>query len=390
MASIRARSGGGNLFFDFQYLGMRCREQTLLKDTPTNRKKLERVLAKIEKSIQNGTFEYREFFPNSSMIKKLEAVRQEVEPEPDTPLFKDFAYEWLQENEVRWKDSYRKIIEGTLEKYLIPEFGKKEVSNIDKSQVLKFRASLAKVKRGTQRALSNDRINHIMTPLKMILEDAADRFEFSISLNGVKALKVYKTDVEPFSLEEVQKFLAKVRSDFRDYYIVRFFAGLRTAEIDGLQWKYVDFANRRILIRETIVQGVMTTTKTPESNRDVEMSTPVFEALKRQQKASKTSSTFVFTNSLGNPLEHRNVTQRVWYPTLDKALLKPRRPYQTRHTAATLWMAAGENPEWIARQMGHTTTRMLFTIYSSYVPNITRQDGSAMDRLLTSRGFDHV
>lgn len=390
MASIRARSGGGNLFFDFQYLGMRCREQTLLKDTPTNRKKLERVLARIEKSIQNGTFEYREYFPNSSMIKKLEVVRLEVKPEPDTPLFKNFAYEWLQENEVRWKDSYRKIIEGTLEKYLIPEFGNKEVSNIDKSQVLKFRASLAKVKRGTQRALSNDRINHIMTPLKMILEDAADRFDFSISLKSVKALKVYKTDVEPFSLEEVQKFLAKVRSDFRDYYIVRFFTGLRTAEIDGLQWQYVDFSNRRILIRETIVQGAMTTTKTPESIREVEMSTPVYEALKRQQKASKTSSTFVFTNSLGKPLEHRNVTQRVWYPTLEKALLKPRRPYQTRHTAATLWMAAGENPEWIARQMGHTTTRMLFTIYSSYVPNITRHDGSAMDRLLTSKGFDHA
>ena len=229
-----------------------------------------------------------------------------------------------------------------------------------------------------------------MTPLKMILEDAADRFEFSISLKSVKALKVYKTDVEPFSLEEVQKFLAKVRSDFRDYYIVRFFTGLRTAEIDGLQWQYVDFSNRRILIRETIVQGAMTTTKTPESIREVEMSTPVYEALKRQQKASKTSSTFVFTNSLGKPLEHRNVTQRVWYPTLEKALLKPRRPYQTRHTAATLWMAAGENPEWIARQMGHTTTRMLFTIYSSYVPNITRHDGSAMDRLLTSKGFDHA
>ncbi|MBM94350.1 MAG: integrase [Oceanospirillaceae bacterium] len=390
MASIRARSNGGNLFFDFQYQGFRCREQTLLKDTATNRKKLERVLAKIEKSILNGTFEYREYFPNSNMIKKLEAVQPEAEPEPDTPLFKDFAKEWLQENEVRWKDSYRKIIEGTLEKYLIPEFGKKEVSNITKSQVLKFRASLAKVKRGTQRALSNDRINHIMTPLRMILEDAADRYEFSMPLNGVKALKVDKTDVEPFSLEEVQKFLAKVRSDFRDYYIVRFFSGLRTAEVDGLQWKYVDFTNRRILVRETIVQGQMTTTKTPESRREVEMSTPVFEALKRQQKASKTSRTFVFTNARGKPLEHRNVTQRVWYPTLEKALLKRRRPYQTRHTAATLWMASGENPEWIARQMGHTTTRMLFTIYSSYVPNITRQDGSAMDRLLTSEGFDHA
>jgi integrase len=27
--------------------------------------------------------------------------------------------------------------------------------------------------------------------------------------------------------------------------------------------------------------------------------------------------------------------------------------YQTRHTAATPWLAAGEAPEWIARQLGH-------------------------------------
>jgi integrase len=54
-----------------------------------------------------------------------------------------------------------------------------------------------------------------------------------------------------------------------------------------------------------------------------------------------------------------------------------------RHTAATLWLASGEAPEWIARQLGHTTTEMLFRVYSRYVPNLTRNDGSAMDRLLT-------
>jgi len=32
--------------------------------------------------------------------------------------------------------------------------------------------------------------------------------------------------------------------------------------------------------------------------------------------------------------------------------------------------------------MGHTTTEMLFRVYSRYVPNLTRQDGSAFDRLL--------
>lgn len=63
--------------------------------------------------------------------------------------------------------------------------------------------------------------------------------------------------------------------------------------------------------------------------------------------------------------------------------LKERRPYQSRHSAATLWLAIGESPLWIARQLGHTSTEMLFKVYGSFVPNLTRQDGSAFERLLT-------
>ena len=65
--------------------------------------------------------------------------------------------------------------------------------------------------------------------------------------------------------------------------------------------------------------------------------------------------------------------------------LEPRRPYQTRHTAATLMLAAGENPEWIAQVMGHSTTAMLFKVYSRFVPNLTRQDGQAFAGLVHSR-----
>ncbi len=73
---------------------------------------------------------------------------------------------------------------------------------------------------------------------------------------------------------------------------------------------------------------------------------------------------------------------RCGYPLLRHLGLRRRRPYQTRHTAATLWLAVGENPEWIARQMGHTTTEMLSRVYSCYVPNLTRRDGSAFDNLI--------
>jgi len=42
MASIRVRKETGLLFFDFRFRGQRCREQTMLQDTPANRKRLER------------------------------------------------------------------------------------------------------------------------------------------------------------------------------------------------------------------------------------------------------------------------------------------------------------------------------------------------------------
>ncbi len=97
-------------------------------------------------------------------------------------------------------------------------------------------------------------------------------------------------------------------------------------------------------------------------------------ALKQQSKVT-CDIDYVFANKAGNPLSVHNVTKRIWYPLLRRLGLPPRRPYQTRHTAATLWLAAGENPEWIARQMGHSTTEMLFRIYSRYVPNLTRFHG---------------
>jgi len=85
----------------------------------------------------------------------------------------------------------------------------------------------------------------------------------------------------------------------------------------------------------------------------------------------------------GAALDHKNVTNRVWHPLLRHLGLAPRRPYQCRHTAATLWLASGESPQWIAAQLGHTTTEMLFRVYARYVPNLTRRDGSAFERLIT-------
>ena len=68
-----------------------------------------------------------------------------------------------------------------------------------------------------------------------------------------------------------------VRPDYRDYFTVRFFTGMRTGECHGLKWKYVDFGSRLILIRETVVLGEDEYTKTDSSQRDIQMTQVVLQ-----------------------------------------------------------------------------------------------------------------
>ena len=396
MGNIVARPETGKLFFDFRYRNKRCREQTALDDTPANRRKLEGILKKIEAEITLGSFEYARYFPGSSNARKFSEADapKAVTRQHATPLFSDFADTWFAEMQAQWRRSHIDTVATTLRAYLKPEFGEKEVGSITKAEILSFRSHLAKVRNGKGKPLSAERINHIMTPLRMILNEAADRHEFTSPYQGIKSLKVPRTDVEPFTVEEVRLILQTVREDYRNYYTVRFFTGMRTGEIDGLQWQFIDFERRQILVRQSLVKDELVYTKNDGSFRSIDMSGPVYEALRAQKKATGQFE-YVFCSRNGSPLTHRNVTQRVWYPLLRHLGLRQRRPYQTRHTAATLWLAAGEAPEWIARQMGHTTTEMLFRVYSRYVPNLTRRDGSAMERLLiqtlkTSEPSDEV
>jgi len=192
--------------------------------------------------------------------------------------------------------------------------------------------------------------------------------------------------VQPFSLDEVNRILSTVRADYRNYLVTRFFTGMRTGEINGLQWKYVDLERNLILVRETLVDGeIEDEAKTQSSVRDIPMQPMVREAIDAQLKVRNADVPWVFPTRAGGPIDGHNFTNRVWYPLLRYLELDKRRPYQTRHTAATLMLASGENPEWIARTLGHANTDMLFRVYSRYVPNLTRQDGRAFAGLLHSR-----
>ena len=392
MGNVRQKRG--SLFFDFRYRGERCREYTKLADTATNRKRMQQVLDKIEQAIVSGTFQYTDFFPGSKQAEKFATERAphdaartqpaQAPAAPNTPLFRTFIEDWYRLSLPSWRASHAATVRSTIDCHLTPYLGEIPVGHITKADILRVRAEIAQRKgRSGNATLSAKTINRVLQLLNQALADAGEQYGFTNPTERIKRLKQRRIDILPFSFAETRMIIHTVRADYRPYMIVRFLTGMRTGEIHGLQWRYVDFERRQILVRKTFVRGRIEDTKTDGSQREIAMSEPVYEALLAQRQRTGEQA-FVFCTTNGSPLDNDNFTNRVWYPLLRHLGLAARRPYQTRHTCATLWLAAGENPEWVARQLGHVNTAMLFKTYSRFIPNLTRTDGSAFNSLVSS------
>ncbi|MBA4151125.1 MAG: hypothetical protein C0509_01065 [Acinetobacter sp.] len=388
MASIRVHKSG-KLYIDFRYLGERIRETSLLDDTPTNRRRMKSLAQVIDAQITLGKFDYAEHFPNSKNLKNIELLErrhQSGNSSTKMPSFAEVTNIWLKEHEVEWRPNYITTINQLFNRHILPFLGHMPVDAITREVIIHFRNERVHYRSSGGLRLQNDTINRIMTLVKAVIEHACFEFNLKTPFQRVKKLKEEKRSVEPFSIDEMNRMLADVRADFRDYLIVKFFTGLRTAEINGLRWKYVDLDRGEILIRETFCKGRFDYTKNDHSQREIRITSIVREALERQLKVTGHfgKDGVVFCSRNGSPLDDHNFCNRIWKPMLEDLNIPYRRPYNTRHTAATIMLASGESPEWVARQLGHANTQMLFTVYSRFVPNLTRNDGSALDRLLAN------
>ena len=389
MAKVRVRPETETLLIDFQYRGVRCREQSALADTPGNRKLLDGLAKRIDKAIARGDFKYAAFFPDSPRAKALDqpsvdAGADGVRPARDVPTFAEFAELWVIESAPRWRTQYRDEVRKTLDGIVLPALGKHPLSTIDRGHLLAFQAGVAKRPGRAGQPVSARRINKVMGLVKSILNEGCDRYGLQSPARTLKRLKQARSEVMPFSLEEVEQLIAKVREDYRPYLTVRLLTGLRTGEADGLQWDDLDFVGGTFRVERTHSRNGDGGTKTDGSRRTIPMVPQVRSALEHQRARALPGCPWVFHSPQGNPVDAVNFTNRIWYPLLRHLGLKRRPPYQMRHTAATLMLAAGENPEWVANVLGHSTTEMLFRVYSRFVPNLTRNDGLAFAGLVNA------
>lgn len=316
------------------------------------------------------------------------AKRDRGEKLPDlrhAPTFGAFALLWMEESAPHWKPSTLEQYQSIVERHLVPTLGTLRVSAIPEGTVRRYITTLK------ERGLSERRINLVVLVLKMIIKLAIRRKWLTDDpLREVKMLREPKADVQPFSPEEVEQFLAKCPTWWRPYFVTAFWTGARPNELAALKWGDIDWTAKTCSIRRGRYRGIEGTPKTKHSERTLELLPPVVEALtlqkaqqaafllKRGDGAPEAGQDYIFKGPDGGFLNTNYLREHIWYATLTAAKLPHRTFYQTRHTFASNALAAGEAPSWVSQQLGHSSPEMLFQVYARWIPNRTRRDGSAL------------
>jgi integrase len=93
----------------------------------------------------------------------------------------------------------------------------------------------------------------------------------------------------------------------------------------------------------------------------------------------------VFPSAAGTPLDHTNVNRQRLKPILGRAGLPPMRPYDLRHSFATLWIEAGESGEHLQKILGHSSIATTDNTYPQLSPRHIKESFGRFGNVLGGR-----
>ncbi len=353
---------GNSAQIAFTYQGVRCRETIPIPLTKAAQKELILKRQAILYEISIGTFDYSRHFPYS---KKAQVFRK---TRPNRYTIGEALKRWLQRNQAKLQKSTLQDYSSIIYHHLIPTFGDLPIAELTASKVKEWLSELN---------CSNKRKSNILIPLRQMFDELYhDETIDKNPLQRVKNLPNKTREPEPFTQEEIIKILNELTGQAKNLIQFAFYSGLRSSEMIALRWQDIDFENNRIFVRHAYVRGQLKDTKTRSGKREVILQPQSKEALLHQQTFTKQTNKTVFHDPYTNQpwTNDQPIRKKVWIPALKRANVKYRNPYQTRHTFASMLLSRGENPLWVASQMGHEDWSMIIKVYGRWIPQSKRND----------------
>lgn len=370
VAIRKYKSGRESIMIRFTYQGVECREYFKLKPNTNNITWAMRQRAIILDKIERGTFKYNDFFPYSKRAVIFGHVNDNV-------LIENLLDDYLIRAEKQLEYSTYRDYVKSIKLHLKPAFGKIPVNKLNS---LVLREWVDK-----HSNLTSKRIRNVLIPLRHILDQAKnDGFIKDSPLDNIVVHKLLprknliKPEIRPFDENEMKLILSNTKGQFHNLLLFAFFTGLRTSELLAIQWNNVNFKKGVINIKNAIVLGKTKGPKTKSGKREIILLPPAIEALENQIRFTKSLGKYIFlnpTNSL--PWTDSKQIYRRWNALFKKIghLVEYRKPYNTRHTYASMLLSRGENEWFIANQLGHANTEMIHRHYGKWIQDKSERTG---------------
>jgi integrase len=371
------RPAGDRIELYFKFQGLKCRPTIDQKPTPSALTYAKRLVASIEERIRHGRFTYDDLAREFPTYKGLPRFAPADRPRPaNAPrTFKDYGALWLG-TKGQLSPSTLRGYRGVLKAHWYQWFGDDAIGAILPSTVKTKLGSLA-VDRKTH--------NNILDPGRQVFELAkGDKAIAENPCDGIDFLDLPESEPDPYTLEEVDLILPKIRerwgAEVHDYYEAAFFSGMRPSEQIEQRWDLdIDMRAAETRVQRARVEDTVKDTKT-YYNRTIEHHSRYHAALERQFARTGLAGGYVWVSPFsgngrkrGEPWldEHR---QGEMFRTAVKLLrIRPRPAKNTRHTYATVLLMSGCKVAWAASQLGHSAA----VFEKKYAKWISRADAGA-------------
>lgn len=363
----------------FQYRGTRCREKLRLPPNEANKKYAQRLKATIELEIAKGIFDYAKHFPQSKRAKKF--TRQPGATESVADGLRNWYKLHSGSLEPETAREYRNDIENTL----VPEFGTVTLSGLTRDAILRW---------VNDSQLSAKRLRNILIPLRRMYDDLLGGA--GITSNPLARLKIKKPErvqddpIDPFEPKEFALIVEHSPPELADMFTFWVWTGLRVEEIIAIIWDDVDLLRGVVRITKAVRDGRLKAPKTKAGRREVSLQEEAAAALKRQKARTYLAGKHVWLhiNTREPWLGDESIRRPHWTRILKLAGVRYRYPYQLRHTFASWMVSCGENPQWVAKQMGHKDWSVIVKHYARWMPKLDADAGRRATAIIRKQMAD--
>lgn len=307
----------------------------------------------------------------------------------------DFGTEWLAEVATprlsrKTQADYRSLFA----RHIAPALGHRRLSALHSAEIQKFYNELKAT------GLSARTVRYVHSVLHGILDHAVRvRLLHQNPTLHVSLPKVQAKEMRVLSRDEVKTFLRAARQDrYAALWELLLATGMRPGEAEALRWEDIrgDVAVvRRSLALYSDGTWEFKEPKTANGVRTVPLPPTTTRALERHRISQNRDRLkvgpewrgelgLVFTNDKGGPVDHRKVMRRYFKKVLRSAGLPAIRPYDLRHTCASLLHEGGVPMKVISERLGHASVAFTMETYTHIMPGMQEAATEVMERIMAS------